>query len=93
MKRTNCDEHSEYFGSQTRRGHHNQPPDAVKDAADASARATRLVRTPHRTDGDHDGQIFWTGRASPPPNRDTQDVHRGTEAGQTGKFDADGDEL
>jgi hypothetical protein len=34
MKRTNCDEHSEYSGSQTRRGHHNQPPDAVKDAAD-----------------------------------------------------------
>ena len=33
--------------------------------ADASGRATRLVRTPHRTDGDQDGQIFWTGGAFP----------------------------
>jgi hypothetical protein len=46
-------------------------------SADASRRATRLVHTPHRTDGDQDRQIFWTGGASPPPNRDTQGVQDG----------------
>jgi hypothetical protein len=69
-------------------------------SADASGRATRLVRAPHRTDGDQDGQIFWTGRASPPPNRDAQGVtamHKAFIAAlkqvKMGKFDADGDEL
>jgi hypothetical protein len=55
-------------------------------SADASRRATRLGRTPHRTDGDQDGQIFWTGGASPPPNRDAQGVHRRIEAGQDGQI-------
>jgi hypothetical protein len=63
---------------------HAQPLHAP--SADASGRATRLVRTPHRTDGDPDGQIFWTGGASPPPNRDAQGVHRRIEAGQDGQI-------
>jgi hypothetical protein len=38
MKRRNYDEHSEYFGSEPRRGRHNQP-DTLKDAADRIGRA------------------------------------------------------
>jgi hypothetical protein len=37
------------------------------------------------TDGDQDGQIFWTGGASP-ANRDAQGVHRRIEAGQDGQI-------
>ena len=48
--------------------------------------ATPLVRTPHRTDGDQDGQILWTGGASPPSNRDAQGVDRCIEAGQDGQI-------
>jgi hypothetical protein len=40
-EKKNYDEHPEYSGSQTRRSHYNQPPDAVKDAADRIGRAMR----------------------------------------------------
>jgi hypothetical protein len=70
------------LGAQCGAGHNKTAPQSPAD--DASGRATRLVRTPHRTDGDQDGQIFWAGRASPPPNRDAPGVHRRTEAGQDG---------
>ena len=46
----------------------------------------RLVRAPYRTDSGQDGQIFRTGGASPPPNRDAQGVHRRIEAGQDGQI-------
>jgi hypothetical protein len=59
---------------------HAQPLHAP--SADASGRATRLVRAPHRTDGNQDGQSFRTGGASSLPNRDAQGVHRRIEAGQ-----------
>jgi hypothetical protein len=59
---------------------HAQPLHAP--SADASGRATRLVRAPHRTDGNQDGQSFRTGGASSLHNRDAQGVHRRIEAGQ-----------
>ena len=62
-------------------------------SADASGRATRLVRTHHRTDGDQDGQI--SGPAAPP--RHPTAMHKAFIAAlkhvKTGKFEADGDEL
>jgi hypothetical protein len=62
-------------------------------SADASGRATRLVRTHHRTDGDQDGQI--SGPAAPP--RHPTAIHKAFIAAlkqvKTDKFDADGDEL
>jgi hypothetical protein len=79
------------LGAQCGAGHNKTVPQSPADdappvqlhaallhapSADASGRATPLVRTPHRTDGDQDGQIFRTGGASPPPNRDAQGVHR-----------------
>src|ERR1700721_3995379 len=60
-------------------------PPLHEPSADASGRATRLVRTPHRTDGDQDGQIFRTG-GTPPPNRDAQGFHRRIEEGQDGQI-------
>src|ERR1700678_2404485 len=88
------------FGAQCGAGHNKTVPQSPADDAppvqlhapllhapstDASGRA-RLVRTPHRTDGDQDGQILWTGGASPRPNRDAQGVHRRIEAGQDGQI-------
>jgi hypothetical protein len=85
------------LGAQCGAGHNKTAPQSPADdappvqlhapllhapSADASGRATRLVRTPHRTDGDQDRQIFWTSGALPPPNRDAQGVHRHVEAGQ-----------
>src|ERR1700729_2200954 len=89
------------LGAQCGAGHNKTAPQSPPDdappvqlhapllhapSADASGRATPLVRTPHRTDGDQDGQIFRTGGASPPPNRDAQGVHRCIEAGQEGQI-------
>jgi hypothetical protein len=89
------------LGAQCGAGHNKTVPQSPADdapavqlhallphapSADASGRATPLVRTPHRTDGDQDGQIFRTGGASPPPNRDAQGVHRCIEAGQDGQI-------
>jgi hypothetical protein len=87
------------LGAQCGAGHNKTVPQSPADdappvqlhapllhapSADAPACATRLVRTPHRTDGDQDGRIFRTGGASPPPNRDAQGVH--IEAGQDGQI-------
>jgi hypothetical protein len=88
-------------GAQCGAGHNKTAPQSPPDDAppvqlhaallhapspDTSGRATRLVRTPDRTDSDQDGQIFWTGGASPPPNRDAQGIHRRIEAGQDGQI-------
>ena len=95
------------LGAQCGASHNKTAPQSPADAppiqlhapllhalsADASGRATRFVRAPHRTDGDQDGQIFWTGGASPPPNRDAQAFIAALKPVKTGKFDADGDEL
>ena len=45
-----------------------------------------IMAPPENVRGDQDGQIFWTGGASPPPNRDAQGVHRRIEAGQDGQI-------
>jgi hypothetical protein len=96
------------LGAQYGAGHNKTAPQSLADdapsvqvhapllhapSADASGRATRLVRTPHRTDGDQDGHI--SGPAAPP--RLLTAMHKAFIAAlkqvKTAKFDADGDEL
>ena len=96
------------LGAQCRAGHNKTVPQSPPDdappvqhhapllhapSADASGRATRLVRTSHRTNGDQDGQIFWTGGASPHPTAMHKAFIAALKQVKTGKFDADGDEL
>ena len=88
------------LGAQCGAGHNKTAPQSPADdappvqlhapllhapSADASGRATRSCALLIETDGDQDGQIFWTGGASP-PNRDAQGVHRRIEAGQDGQI-------
>ena len=96
------------LGAQCRAGHNKTAPQSPPDdappvqlhapllhapSADASGRATRLVRTHHRTDGDQGGQI--SGPEAPP--RHPTAMHKAFIAAlkqvKTDKFDADGDEL
>jgi hypothetical protein len=51
------------------------------------------VRTPHRTDGDQDGQIFRIGGASRRPTAMHKAAIAALKQVKTRKFDADGDEL
>jgi hypothetical protein len=78
------------LGAQCGAGHNKTVPQSPADDAppvQLHAPLLRgLVRTLHRTDGDQDGQIFWTSGASPPPNRDAQGVHRRIEARQDGQI-------
>ena len=63
-------------------------------SADASGRATRLVNTPHRTDGDRNGQVSFGPAARPRhPTAMRKALIAALKQIKTGRFDADGNEL